>query len=282
MRTGVLALIFLAAAAPAAPQAPGAVPAAPPAQTTPRIAFTSRPPVLATPPGAFAASLVLPGSGQAALGLRRWPLFLAVEAGLWWLWADARGDYRSRTAAYRDVAWEAARIHEGPRVDAGWSYYEAMSHYAASGAFDAGAAAGLQPEEDPATYNGSVWTLARGIYLPGGTGDPDSPEYGLALAWYRERAAGPGFLWSWAGRDAERARFLALIDAADDANRMRTTALGLVLANHLVAAVDALVAARVRDPDAPRLDSAVLPGPRGPALRIGLRVPLTNGHGNQR
>ena len=114
--------------------------------------------------------------------LRRWPAFLVLEAGLWWLWADARGSYRSRTDAYRDLAWEAARIQDGPRVDAGWPYYEAMSHYLASGAFDADPAAGLQPEEDPATYNGSVWSLARGIYL-GGTSDPGSPEYAAALAW---------------------------------------------------------------------------------------------------
>ena len=272
MRTGVLALALVATAAPASPQGPGS--------NFVRPAPLPTPAALTTPAGAFAASLVVPGAGQAALGLRRWPAFLVLEAGLWWLWADARGSYRSRTDAYRDLAWEAARIQEGPRVDAGWPYYEAMSHYLASGAFDADPAAGLQPEEDPATYNGSVWSLARGIYL-GGTSDPGSPEYAAALAWYEDRAAGAGFLWTWAGRDAERARFLSLIDAADDAHRLRTTALGLVLANHLVAAVDALIASRRRHPAA-RLESGVVPGPDGPALRLGLRVPLMNGHGNQR
>lgn len=231
---------------------------------------------LRSPGGAFAASLLLPGAGQAALGLRRWPLYVAVEAGLWWLWADARGDYLGYRDGYRDLAWETARFREGPRRDGGWPYYEAMSHYLESGLYDTDPAAGIQPEEDPTTYNGSVWEVARGIYLPGGSPSPGTPEHADALAWYEERAAGPEFLWSWAGRDGDLERFRALIGSADDANRTRTTAFGVILANHLVSAIDGLVAGRLRAAAGADLNTMIIPGSTGPALRLELRVPLAH------
>lgn len=258
-------------AAPLAARSPGFRPLLPP------VGRAGGPPeLLTTPVGAFAASLAIPGSGQAALGVRRWPLYLLAEAGFWWLWADARSDFHRSSDGYRDLAWNVARIPDGPRRDGAWSYYETMSHYVSSGAFDADAAAGLQPEEDPETWNGTVWEIARGIYLPGGVADPTSPGYEDALAWYRGRAAGPGFLWSWAGRGAELTRFRALIGSADDARRTQTTALGLILANHLVSAIDALLVARMRAPVQPELRGAIVPGPTGPAWRIELRFPLAN------
>lgn len=204
-------------------------------------------------------------------------MYVALEAGLWWLWADARGDFGRYRSGYRDLAWEAARIQTGPRQDGGWPYYEAMSHYATSGAYDADPAAGLQPEADPATYNGSVWEIARGLFLPGGVGDPSVSGYEEALAWYEARAAGPAFLWSWVGQTEELDRFRSLIGAADDAHRTQSTAVGVILANHLISAIDALVAARLRAAAAgAELGSTVLPGPAGPILRVELRIPLKN------
>lgn len=233
--------------------------------------------VLRTPAGAFTSSLVVPGAGQAALGLRRWPVYVALEAGFWWFWADARGEFRGFRDGYRDLAWEAARIPDGARRDGDWSYYEAMSAYLASGAFDLDAAEGVQPETDPTTWNGTVWEIARGLHLPGGVPpDPDSPEYARALDWYVGRAAGPGFLWSWAGAEVELDRFRRLIRSADDARRSQTLALGLILANHLVSAVDALIMARMAEPARPELRGRIVPGPTGPAWQLEIRVPLTN------
>ena len=285
MRTGLLALALAAVAAPASGQVavprfaapvrvsiPGAAGAAGERAGAPSSIRES----LRTPGGAFAASLLVPGAGQAALGLRRWPLYVAVEAGFWWLWADARGDYHGFRDGYRDLAWETARIREGPRRDGGWPYYEAMSHYVESGLFDADPAEGLQPEEDPATYNGSVWEIARGIYLPGGSPRPGTPEHDAALDWYEVRAAGPGFLWSWAGREGDLDRFRGLIGRADDAHRTRVTAFGVILANHLVSAIDGLVAARLSAATGADLNTTVLPGSAGPALRLELRVPLAH------
>lgn len=230
---------------------------------------------LSEPAGAFTASLLVPGAGQAALGLRRWPVYLLLEAGFWWGWADARGDVRDLRRSYRDLAWETARLFDGPRQDGGWGYYEAMSQYTASGRYDADPADGLQPEEDQGTYNGSIWSLARSLYLPDGTADPGAPEYGRALGYYSERAAGPEFLWSWEGREDDLSRFRSLIGSADDASRTATGLAGLILANHLVSAIDALVVARLRAGSGPRLESRLVPGPDRPLWHIELHIPLT-------
>ena len=231
-----------------------------------------------TPAGAFTASLVLPGAGQAALGLRRWSVYAVLEAGLWAGYLEAAADVRRLTAAYRDVAWEAARLPTDPgeRQEGSWSYYETVGQYVTSGSYDSEPdRAGLQPEPDVTTYNGAVWSLALGIFLPGGTADPGAPEYEAALAYYRDRAAGPAFLWDWSGRLDSLDRYRGLIADADDEARFRSTALGLVLANHLVAAVDALIVARLRTGAGLRLESRLVPAPT-PRLNVGLRISLRN------
>ena len=234
--------------------------------------------LMATPAGAFTASLVLPGAGQAALGLRRWMAYAVVEAGLWTVHLEAAADVRRLSGAYRDLAWEAARLPTGPgeRREGSWGYYETVSQYVSSGSWDSEPETdGLQPEPDVTTYNGAIWSLARGIFLPGGTVDPGAPEYDAALAYYRDRAAGPAFLWDWGGRLDALTRYRGLIGDADDEARVRSTALGLVLANHLVAAVDALVVARLRTGAGPRLESRLVPTPT-PRMNVGLRIPLRN------
>lgn len=224
-----------------------------------------------TPAGAFGSSLVVPGLGQAALGLRRWVAYGAVELGLWGVRLDARSDERRFRRSYRDLAWEAARDPAGERQDGGWGYYEAMSQYPSSGAFDRDPAEpGLQPETDAATYNGAVWDVATGLYLPGGSGGPDSPGYDRALAYYTDHAAGPAFLWDWGGNDAALDRFRDLIERSDAEARLASGALGLLLANHLVAAIDALIVARLRPEDDVHLES----GFHGAGLALRWRVSL--------
>lgn len=215
---------------------------------------------LSTPGGAFASSLVVPGAGQAALGARRWILYAALEVGLWAVRMEAVGDRRTAARGYRDLAWDVARFAgEAPRRDGSWGYYETMSQYLRSGEFDRDPAApGVQPELDPESYNGTVWALARAIFLPGGAGSPGTAEYDRALEYYDERAAGPDFLWSWEGEEASLERFRALIGRADDAARTARGALGAVLANHLVSAVDALVLARLHAAAGARLESRII------------------------
>lgn len=233
-------------------------------------------PTLRTPAGAFAASLLVPGSGQAALGVRRWVVYGALEAGFWWAHLDARADFRRFTRRYRDLAWEVARNPgQEPRRDGSWGYYETMSQYVTSGAFDADPAQpGIQPEQDAATYNGTVWEIARGLYLPNGVVDETSPAYERAIQYYQGRAAGPDFLWSWAGSEEDMDAFRGLIEAADDESRTATGILGLILANHLTSAVDALLVARLRGERGPELDTELDRSAHGLRLRLGIRLPL--------
>jgi hypothetical protein len=189
--------------------------------------------------------------------------YAAAEAALWVFWADRRGRGADLRGEYRDLAWRSARIADGQRRDGGWAYYEAMSKWASSGAWDRDASRpGLQPEEDPATFNGSIWSLARAIHFGGGSPLPGDPSYEAALAWYRARAYADGFLWDWHGKGADLAAYRRMIRDADDRFREATLAMGAVLANHLLSAADAFVSARVPGSAAVRL---LAPSPASPA-----------------
>ncbi|HEX6939633.1 MAG TPA: hypothetical protein VF158_09485 [Longimicrobiales bacterium] len=205
------------------------------------------------PPGearAFLYSAVLPGAGQYRLGQKRGIAYAVLEAAGWWWYLDRRAEGRDFEAQYRDLAWTVARQGgAGPRRDGDFEYYEALAKYARSGAYDVDPGRdGVQPETDAGTFNGVVWALAQAIYLPSGAGavPEDAPEYQLALAYYREHAAGPEFAWSWDGNAAAQQRYRELLATSDDALRSATRALGLILANHIVSAVDAFVTARLR------------------------------------
>lgn len=248
------------------------------AQTAADVAWPNAAPaveLLKTPAGAFTASMLVPGVGQAALGKRRWALYAGMEVVFWAVHLESRSDQRAASRAYRNLAWDVARLRDSEeRVDGSWGYYETMRYYLRSGAFDRDAAqAGLQPEEDVDTYNGSVWELSRALYLPGGAGDPGTPEYDQALEHYAARAAGPAFLWSWEGNEDAWGRFGGLIGEADSASRLAGGALGAVLANHFVSAVDALLIARIRTESPVRLESRIV---AATPLRwsMGLHVPI--------
>ncbi|NJD20379.1 MAG: hypothetical protein FIA95_14005 [Gemmatimonadetes bacterium] len=198
------------------------------------------------PASAAARSLVLPGWGQLAQGQRRGLAYGVLEAALWAFWADRRGDGADLRGAYRELAWEQGRIPAGERRDGPWAYYEALSKWARSGAFDGDAARpGLQPEEDPSTFNGSVWSLAKGIHFRGAAPSPGDASYEAALAWYRSRAYADGYLWDWTGREAALLEYRSLIRGSDERFRDATAALGAVLANHLLSACDAFLSARL-------------------------------------
>ncbi len=236
-----------------------------------------------TPAGAFAASLVVPGTGQAALGARRWVAYGALELASWAVRLHAQKEQRDATMGYRDLAWEVARLKgDAPRRDGSWGYYETMTTYVRSGAFDRDPSAeGIQPENDPGTYNGSVWLLARALYLPDGAGGAGTAGYEQALAYYSAHAAEPDLLWSWEGNEGSMERFRALIGDADAASRTAGLALGAVLANHVVSAVDALIIARLRMDTGVRLESRLIPAD---PLRwsVALRIPIQDKNGRFR
>lgn len=214
--------------------------------------------------GAATRSLAIPGWGQRALGQRRAYAYAAAEALFWAVWVERRSKGSALRSDYRDLAWSAGRLAAGERHDTSWAYYEALSKWTRSGAFDRDpSTAGLQPEEDPTTFNGSIWALARGIHFRGGTPGPGDPAWEAALVWYGERAYREGFLWDWTGREGDLAEYRRLIHESDDRFRQATTALGAVLANHLLAGADAFLSARVPGTAALRLRPPAA-GMRGP------------------
>lgn len=198
-------------------------------------------------PGQMALlSAVLPGAGQYVLDQRRSWAYLALEALGWAFWVDRRSAAAHLRTRYRDFAWTEARLWDGARVDGDFEYYERLSKWLSSGLFDTDPATeGVQPESDPATFNGATWALATGIFLSGDESVPETdPRYQSALDYYRDRAYGPELLWDWTGKEAEQEELGSLIRRSDDRFRQATNILGLVLVNHAVSMVDAYVSAR--------------------------------------
>ena len=204
-------------------------------------------------------SLALPGAGQHLLGQRRKWVYLALEVLGWSFYVERRAagaDFRDQ---YRDLAWNEARIQSGTRIDADFAYYETLTSWTRSGAFDQEPiTSGLQPEVDPTTFNGSIWELAARIFLPGGTGVPESdPSYQRALEYYTDRAYATEFLWDWTATGGAQQEFSRLITESDDRFRQATNALGAVFANHVLSSIDAYLSARGLSPPA---EARIAPG----------------------
>ncbi|MDA0330115.1 MAG: hypothetical protein O2958_14060 [Gemmatimonadetes bacterium] len=198
------------------------------------------------PGAATALSAILPGAGQHVLGQRRKWAYLALETLGWVLYFDRRSagaDFRDQ---YRDFAWNEARTQVGPRMDGRFGYYETLSKWTRSGAFDADPSTeGIQPEPDVLSFNGSVWDLATRLFVTGGPTVPESdPQYQRALGYYQREAYGSDFLWDWTGTGGAQDAFGSLIRLSDDRFREATNVVGALIANHIVSAVDAYLSAR--------------------------------------
>ena len=194
------------------------------------------------------ASLVVPGAGQVVAKQDRGLIYLATEAFVLSRYLRLTHDAHRGANRYRDLAFAVARRgFTSTRRDTVFEYYETMERFAASGAFDLDSGPGLSPEDDPTTYNGSVWLLARRTFWPDPNTPPTptSPEYQLALQFYRSHAVGPDFRWSWRDAPLEQQEFRATIRSSDIAYRRAQNQLGLLLANHLVSAIDALISSRL-------------------------------------
>jgi hypothetical protein len=194
------------------------------------------------------ASLLLPGSGQLMAHQDRGAVYLAAEAYL--LSRFFQLDHEAVTEAHQfhNLAFDVARQSFGPtQRDTIFEYYEQMERFIESGAYDAGPGPAFVPESDSSTYNGSVWLLARRTFWadPNVPPDPTSPQYLRALQFYQARAIGPNFLYSWRNHSLEHEVFKDFIRRSDNAFRNAQTQVGLLLANHVLSAVDALISARM-------------------------------------
>jgi hypothetical protein len=229
-----------ARAQPAAGPAPAARPVVPPAAVLP---VWRRPWVWPL------ASLAIPGSGQ-LLGRRdRGAMYLAAE--VWFVartlaWSRQGRQLRSQ---FQTLAFEVARQpFTAARVDGSWDYYETLGHFAESGAYNTSTApGGFAPETDTLTFNGAMWLLARRNYFenPDSIPPPSDPRYQSAVAFYRQRAFGDAFRWSWKDARLEMDVYRQAIHDSDNAYRAATNYLGAILANHLASFVDAFIMTRL-------------------------------------
>lgn len=228
----------------------------------------------------FLASLAVPGSGQYVMHQQRWLPYVAVEAWAWVRYLDRRSTARELSRQYKDFAWDVARrVSTGARQDTTFPYYEILIHYPASGAYDAQPSqAGIQPEFDLSTYNGQQWDLAQRLFIPvGSAGDVSSPGYISALNYYAARAIPDAFAFAWNTGRLEQQVYSNVITDSDGAYRDATRMLGLILANHLTSAVDALISSRLRSGGANlRFESGLTPEstPRRPGTVLRLDAKL--------
>ncbi len=194
------------------------------------------------------ASLLVPGTGQLLGGHDHGMVYLAAE-----VWFVARAvalsaQGRRQRNAFITLGYDVARAQFVPyRLDGPWEYYEAMSHWVESGQYSLNGAGPLQPETDTLTYNGAMWLLARRNYLanPDSIPSPSDLAYQAALAFYKQRAFGAAFQWSWKNARLEMDTYAQTIRESDNDFRYATTYLGAILFNHLASAVDAFITLRV-------------------------------------
>jgi hypothetical protein len=191
-------------------------------------------------------------------------MYLAVEALLFVRFLGFQSEGRREGDRYRDLAFGVARAAYAPSVrDTAFTYYEQLSKFVESGPFDLDPGLAFLPPDDPRSYNGSQWILAKQTFFadPDSIPDQDSQEYQRALAFYRQRAVGPNFRWSWRNAGLEQDLFRRTIEQSDEGYRQATQQLGFLLVNHLISAVDAVISNRLsRNGRRVSVGTAVWPG----------------------
>ncbi len=194
------------------------------------------------------ASLVAPGAGQLITGHDRGLLYIAAGVYLRSLYLELQHDGHHGSERYRQLAFTVAqRGFATMRRDTVFEYYETLERFTSSGVFDRNPNGAFTPENDPNTYNGTVWLLAQRTFFP----DPANPPapgtqpYIDAIDFYRAHAIGPNYQWSWTAAPLELEEYRATIRSSDNAFRNAQNQLGLLLANHLASAIDALISSRL-------------------------------------
>ena len=178
----------------------------------------------------------------------RGAVYLATEIYLVSRFIQLDRDASREADRFQSLAYNIARSAFSPtRRDTVFEYYEQMERFTESGRYDADPGPAFLPEADAHTYNGSVWLLARKTFWedPDVAPDPTDPAYWRALQFYQARAVGPGFQWSWRDHSLEHEVFRETIRRSDDGFRRAQNQVGLLLANHVVSAVDALISSRL-------------------------------------
>ena len=194
-------------------------------------------------------SALLPGSGQLVLRQDRFIPYMLAETYLISRYAADRAEGQRRRREYRALAARVARsLFSDTRPPGDWDYYERMEHFVESGVFELRPGGDFDPELDTTTYNGFVWQLARRTFWshPDSIPEPTSDAYRRSVDFYRSRAVTADYRWSWRDAQLEYDLFKRTIEQSDDAFQRSVVDLSLLLANHVLSTVDALVTVRVR------------------------------------
>lgn len=175
-------------------------------------------------------SAIIPGSGQAILGDGRFVAYLAAEVLGWWMYSKDVRERSQQEAQFKEIANKVARVHFTTTFpDADWAYYEWMRDTVESGVYSKNPNGPLEPETDPATYNGARWEVIQSIY----------PTREQALAAYEKAAIKPEFLWSWKNHRLEWDIYKRTTDKRNDANRAAIRDILFISANHFLSMMDA-------------------------------------------
>ena len=227
------------------------------------------------------ASAVLPGSGQLIAGKDRGALYLVTEVFLGARFLAKQREGQRQADEFRSLALLVARRKFAPAArDTSFGYFEEMASFIESGDFDTDPGPAFVPPRNEFSFNGHIWRLARETFFqkPDSFPNPDAEEYQRALEFYRNRAVGPNFLWSWRGAALEHDLFRQSIRASDRAFQAATQHLGAMLANHLLSAVDAFVSQRLAQNGRPVSFHGFLhvpgTGPEGTSLIFILAAPF--------
>ena len=159
------------------------------------------------------------------------------------------GEGQKQRDRYRELSRGVARAQFSPDGPAGnWDYYERMEKYVASGAFDVIPGGPIEPESDLTTYNGSMWLLARQTYWrdPNDAPAAASDEYQAAIAFYASRAVPSSMRWSWSFSPEGFQLYKRAIARSNSSFRRAEQTMGLVIANHILSAVDAFVSVKLK------------------------------------
>lgn len=194
------------------------------------------------------ASGAVPGAGQFVLKQQRSVAYLVAEAFLVVQYLAAQRDGNRERDAYRALAVGVARKPFAGTQLGNWDYYERLEQFLESGAFDRIPGGGVDPETDPATFNGLRWQLARETFWRDPNVAPalSSAEYQRALAFYERQAVGDAFRWSWRDARLQQDVYVQTIRSANRSYQRAVNMLGIVAVNHLVSLIDAYVSVRLR------------------------------------
>ena len=175
-------------------------------------------------------------------------MYLAAEIYLLSRFLQLDHEATREATRFQALALNVARRPYAPeRSDTVFEYYEQMERFPESGFYDTDPGPAFAPETDPVTYNGSVWLLARRTFWPDPNVPPDpmSQAYINALSFYWSHAITPAFQYSWRDHSLEHEEYRQTIRRSDNAFRHAQDQIGLLLANHVLSAVDALISARL-------------------------------------